>query len=632
MQQNSILLNKKAVVAVFVFMLFPYTSLKANPNVFSGNMSVAPGSTQTYTLSWGDPIAYHGANQVAWSVSNGTILSSSRDEITVEWNTLPSWQNGMGSITAFEEFGGNEASCSVSLINFIEGTIEECSGILGPPAISINFGAGANPGPQLPSGATTYLYQQNCSITPGKYTVTNNTMGCNGSWLNLTEDHTPNDVNGYMLLVDGDANSNDVYATVVTGLTDAFRYEFSAYVVNLSANPPFELPKLEFQVYGVNGDLWGSSGTLDIPYDPLNPWKRISFMFNIPAGQTSAYVVFKNTNSNPSGNDFVVDDLAFAPCYPPILASFSASSLVGKAYTCNSGNVNLFYRWPTPTIPFSNPSFQWQRLLPNNAGTDIWMNIPGATSQSYSHNESVAGIYKYRILAQETPNNGQLLISNEITYFVQKMVVNPKTYNVINCTSGPFTLIPSYNLQFSDPNGPTYTYSYNWSPGLFLSSTTTEQPVITLPALPPPPPINAPNPAPPIIRNYNLTVSNNNFSGCQATAVQSIAQFNPRKVAIPNAFTPNGDGSNDLFRPKNIEDYPGSKFWIYNRWGNLVFYSEGPSLINFSWNGQHGGQPAEQGVYTWQLLINGVGCANNILNSAGSYISNNPFGNVTLIR
>jgi gliding motility-associated-like protein len=615
----------KLLITGLFCLIFSFAN--ADPQNFSGNMSVTPGSTETYTITWGNPIALNNANNVYWYVSGGTILAHSNTEVTVEWGFPPAWENGTGVIDVYEEFGSQQGTCYVSIVNFVEGILETCDGILGPAAVSVNFGAGVNPGQPLPPGSITYAYNASCIIGPGFYAVTNSTVGCNSDWLGLTEDHTPGDINGYMLLVDGDRNSGEVYRTTATGLTQAFRYEFSVYLANLSNPAIFQEPRLQFEIYDLANNLISASGSFLVGYDPLNPWQKISIMFDVPNGATSVQVVLRNINNDDSGNDFVVDDLSFAPCYPPILASFSNSTIVDKSYICNNGTVNLFSKWPTTTIPFINPSFRWQRSTDN--GT-TWADILGATTPNYVRIESIGGIYKYRIIAYETSTPSQLVISNNITYFVQKMVVDAKTHNLFNCTSIPFQFVPNYRLQFADPYGPALTFTYSWSPGTYLNNTSIERPIISLPNLPAPAAINSPTPGPPIIYTYNLTVQNTNFAGCVASNVQTIAQYNPRKVAIPNAFTPNGDGNNDLFRPRNIEDYPGAEFWIWNRWGNLVFYSQGPTLLNYSWNGYVGGQPGEQGVYTWRVNI--PGCPNNILNTAGSYISNNPFGNVTIVR
>ncbi|MCE3260539.1 MAG: hypothetical protein K0S12_2180, partial [Bacteroidetes bacterium] len=47
-----------------------------------------------------------------------------------------------------------------------------------------------------------------------------------------------------------------------------------------------------------------------------------------------------------------------------------------------------------------------------------------------------------------------------------------------------------------------------------------------------------------------------------------------KRLEIPNAFTPNGDGVNDSFVIPTIEYYPGTRFYVYNRWGSLVYYND----------------------------------------------------------
>jgi gliding motility-associated-like protein len=617
----------KLLLTSFLCMFFLFA--KADPQTFTGKLKVKPGDTENYTISWNNPIALHGYNLVSWTVSNGTIISSSKTDITIEWDFIPSWMNANGVITASEEFGGQEGTCYVSIENFEEGIVETCGGTLGPAAIYQNFGAGLNPGPALGSGSITYQFETDCfDVRAGKYTVLNSSAFCNSNWLVIPQDHTPNDVNGYMLLVDGDDNSGEVYRTTASNLTQSFSYEFSVYLANLS-NPDngYQVPRVQFEIYDLNGTPLGSSGSYPIGYDPSNPWQKLSFVFDIPQGLTSVQIVLRSQNNQKDGNDFLVDDLSFAPCYPPILASFSNSTIIDKSYTCNNGTVNLFSRWPTPTLPFANPRYKWQR---NINSSSVWLDIQGATNQNFTINEPIAGVYTYRMIAYNFLNPQEFVTSNNITFFVQKMVVDAKTYNLFGCNSGILQLTPSYRLQFSDPGAPV-NLTYTWSPGTYLNSTNIEKPTISLPPLPPPPAINSPNSAAPIIRNYNLTVRNTNFVGCVATNVQTIAHYNPRKVAIGNAFTPNGDGNNDLFRPVNLQDYPGAKFRIWNRWGNQVFYSEGPTLLNYSWNGFYGLQRAEEAVYTWSVDI--PGCPNNILNGAGTNnVTNNPFGNVTLIR
>lgn len=73
---------------------------------------------------------------------------------------------------------------------------------------------------------------------------------------------------------------------------------------------------------------------------------------------------------------------------------------------------------------------------------------------------------------------------------------------------------------------------------------------------------------------------------------------------IPNAFTPNGDGLNDIFRV--VGQYRDINFsmHIYNRWGQLVFQS---SDIDQGWDGTFRNQTAESDTYVWILQVDFLG-------------------------
>lgn len=601
-------------------------------NSITGNLSVTPNAVEVYTVNWENwNSTYENYANVSWTVNNGIVLSSDKHTVTIQWDDIPRWMNAEGYIEVYEDLGGGSGVLSLEIINYRLGNPTECSGVLGTPAVFISFGSGINPGAELPNGMTTYIYTPPCTHQNGQYSIVNNTgLICpNGNWLDLPADHTPNDVNGYMMLVDGDNNDGEVFRTTVTGLQPSFGYEFSAYLVNLAdPNAPeeFQKPRLSFEIYDpTSGNLLQASDNFEVEYYPSAPWKKLSFLFQLPQGSSSVIVVLVNKNNSANGNDFIVDDISFAPCYPPILASFSPTDLVLKSSICNNGSVTLYSRWPTSAIPYSNPSFKWQRSVNNGAS---WQDIPNATAQNFSQSENIAGIFQYRIIAYETANPLQNVASNSITYFVQKMIVDAKVTNFYNCVTTPFQLHPTYYLQYADPEGPALNYTFAWTPAINLSSASLANPTINLPQLPEANywDFNAPSPTP-VFYTYNLTIQNTNFTGCIASGTQTIAHYNPRKVVVPTAFTPNNDGSNDLFRPLNLQDYPSGEFWIYNRWGNLVFHSVGPTLIDFSWNGKVGGIPQEMGAYTWQVTI--PGCPTYILNGNGT---NNPFGTVDLIR
>lgn len=69
---------------------------------------------------------------------------------------------------------------------------------------------------------------------------------------------------------------------------------------------------------------------------------------------------------------------------------------------------------------------------------------------------------------------------------------------------------------------------------------------------------------------------------------------------VPNAFSPNGDGVNDTWIIKYLEDYPNSKVDIYNRYGQLVYHSDG-YVNGRGWDGTTNGKPLPIGTYYYVI-------------------------------
>ena len=92
--------------------------------------------------------------------------------------------------------------------------------------------------------------------------------------------------------------------------------------------------------------------------------------------------------------------------------------------------------------------------------------------------------------------------------------------------------------------------------------------------------------------SYWVTASNN---GCATTDTIRILECHD--VKFPNAFSPNGDGYNDIFRPEGnyLETY---KLSIFNRWGKLIFETED---ISKGWDGKINGNDCAPGVYFWAV-------------------------------
>lgn len=86
-----------------------------------------------------------------------------------------------------------------------------------------------------------------------------------------------------------------------------------------------------------------------------------------------------------------------------------------------------------------------------------------------------------------------------------------------------------------------------------------------------------------------------------------------KEIFVPNVFSPNDDGFNDIFKPLGTEPYE-YELRIYDRWGNLVFESK---ELDKGWDGTHKGKLMNSGVFVYYIL------------GAGEVIHK---GNVTLLR
>jgi gliding motility-associated-like protein len=94
---------------------------------------------------------------------------------------------------------------------------------------------------------------------------------------------------------------------------------------------------------------------------------------------------------------------------------------------------------------------------------------------------------------------------------------------------------------------------------------------------------------------YTLQVTDSNT--CSAVASENVIDSAcPQYVYLPNAFTPNGDGKNDIFRPVFMGAASVFRFAIYDRWGRQVFQSTSPSG---GWDGTTGGKQQPAGTYVW---------------------------------
>ena len=66
------------------------------------------------------------------------------------------------------------------------------------------------------------------------------------------------------------------------------------------------------------------------------------------------------------------------------------------------------------------------------------------------------------------------------------------------------------------------------------------------------------------------------------------------KLVMPNAFTPNGDGHNDIYKAKEYQNLSEFRAYIFNRWGQKLYEWRDPAE---GWDGTYQGRDVKEGVY-----------------------------------
>ena len=145
-------------------------------------------------------------------------------------------------------------------------------------------------------------------------------------------------------------------------------------------------------------------------------------------------------------------------------------------------------------------------------------------------------------------------------------------------------------------------FTYDWDPAEGLSCLDCPQPTIQ------------------ILQDEFFSLLVSDVLNCFETPFSyNISVIDEEKIRVPNTFTPNGDGINDVVFTEGWAIKELQFFRIFNEWGEKVFDTND---INTGWDGTHKGEPQNPGVYTWQ--VQAVSWRNDNVLTA--------FGHIELVR
>ena len=143
---------------------------------------------------------------------------------------------------------------------------------------------------------------------------------------------------------------------------------------------------------------------------------------------------------------------------------------------------------------------------------------------------------------------------------------------------------------------------YTWTPATWLNNTATHDPVATIYTT--------------TVDSITYTVVAATAEGCTGTASVTIKIYRTApNIFVPSAFTPNGDGNNDLFRPILVGIEKLDYFKVYNRWGQLIYMTQ---QTEGGWDGKINGKLQETGTYVY--MVEGVDYLGKIIQKKGTTV------------
>ena len=181
----------------------------------------------------------------------------------------------------------------------------------------ITFGSGpANISTAQPSSfnfSTSYRQKFDSVIDDGSFAFINVVPDPYNAWHRGALDHTPNDINGYMFLVNADYNTGVFFNATVQNLCVGQRYELSIYAANLIRPFGRIKPNIIFQIqtttdHRVVAELYTG------PINESASMTWIQYGISFQAMSNSVLLLIITATSGGNGNDLAIDDIALRIC------------------------------------------------------------------------------------------------------------------------------------------------------------------------------------------------------------------------------------------------------------------------------------------------------------------------------
>ncbi|WP_025762141.1 gliding motility-associated C-terminal domain-containing protein [Dyadobacter tibetensis] len=215
-----------------------------------------------------------------------------------------------------------------------------------------------------------------------------------------------------------------------------------------------------------------------------------------------------------------------------------------------------------------------------NASRFIWRPAEGLDRidiQSPTASPSETTEYLMEALALNSSTGQTCIIRDTV-----KITVVPRPELIVTKSQTVLEGIP-IQLQARVSNStPPSSISYLWTPATGLDNPHDPSPIAIL------------------SDSQTYLVTATDAQGCKSEETVTLSISDVESFGLPDAFSPNGDGLNEILLPYFTRSYFPTELRIYNRWGLLIYRTKSPQS---GWNGLYKELPAPAGPYTWWLTV-----------------------------
>jgi gliding motility-associated-like protein len=549
----------------------------------SGSVTVTPSYTNLGTTCFGLPENFVITVNPIPTLTDPAdqVLCNTNTTLAVNFvgsvpNTVYSWQNNNISIGLAPNGNGNISSFSA--IN--TATTPAVANVSVSPTFT-NLGL----------TCTGITQDFNITVNPSSVLTNQNLAICSNNALNINlnaslpatyiwQATSNSNVTGETFTSQNSASINDVLINTtnipqtviyqVTTVTTANNCQSGPYQIAVTVNP---LPDVQFT-------------TLNNPNCNLQP---VIFVNNTPGNNAYTWTFGDNSTSVDEDPTHVYQNFG---SYNVTLEAIDVNT------GCTNAVTNVINVFESPEVGFELTSAIGCNFL-DVILTDT-INAPNTTlfwdfGDGETSNQPVAIDHQY---ADEGCYDVTLTVTNQagcsVSLTQDDLVCVVSVPDAIFFANPDSALVSEPIIAFDNQSNNAYTYYWDFGDGSSSLSTN---------------PIHEYNDVP---ESYVVTLYAYNEEGCYDSAFLTVTIYEEIIFYVPNTFTPNGDGSNDVFLPiitSGIET-KGYELLIFNRWGEEIFKSTNP---NIGWDGfvpdigtyfGQIGNKAQDGTYVWKITMN----------------------------